>query len=194
MRTLFLAGAGLLLAASSSPARTWYITPDGSGDAPTIQAGPVPAGGGWERTLPPRRSGIASHLPTIHVENDRLRGRREPPARTRVRIRPAAVRPRTTRSGARAGRRGGSLRLLLEHGAADQAADGAKDSTKSERNSKEERDEGSRREINKKVDGLIFTYRFTDTGFLLFQVETALIDIGDQGNGLGEVDVDGLVL
>ncbi len=34
-----LALLGVLLAASPTLARTWYITPDGTGDAPTIQAG-----------------------------------------------------------------------------------------------------------------------------------------------------------
>jgi hypothetical protein len=34
-----LVASALLLATSSSFARTWYITPDGTGDAPTIQAG-----------------------------------------------------------------------------------------------------------------------------------------------------------
>jgi len=44
------------------------------------------------------------------------------------------------------------------------------------------------------IDGLILTDPFANTAFFLFQVKTAFIDIGDQGNGLGEVDVDGLIL
>jgi hypothetical protein len=39
VKRLLLVAASLLLAASSVLARTWYIQPDGSGDAPTIQAG-----------------------------------------------------------------------------------------------------------------------------------------------------------
>jgi hypothetical protein len=44
------------------------------------------------------------------------------------------------------------------------------------------------------IDGFILTDPFANTAFFLFQVKTAFIDIGDQGNGLGEVDVDGLIL
>ena len=39
LRYALLAAASLLLTATPSLARTWYITPDGTGDAPTIQAG-----------------------------------------------------------------------------------------------------------------------------------------------------------
>ena len=44
-----------------------------------------------------------------------------------------------------------------------------------------------------KIDGVVLTYPFTDTALLLLEIETALIDIGDQGDCLGEVDVNGLV-
>jgi hypothetical protein len=44
------------------------------------------------------------------------------------------------------------------------------------------------------VYGLVFTYRFADPAFLLFQVEAALVDVGDEGNGLREVDMNSLVL
>jgi hypothetical protein len=44
------------------------------------------------------------------------------------------------------------------------------------------------------IDGLILTDRFANTTFLLFNVKTAFIDISDQGNGLGEIDMDGFVL
>jgi len=44
------------------------------------------------------------------------------------------------------------------------------------------------------IDGLILTDAFANTTFLLFQVNTALIDIRDQGNGLSEVDMDGFIL
>ncbi|OPY85443.1 MAG: hypothetical protein A4E65_00117 [Syntrophorhabdus sp. PtaU1.Bin153] len=43
------------------------------------------------------------------------------------------------------------------------------------------------------IDGVILTDGFTDAALLLFQVETALIDIGDERNRLGEIDVDRLV-
>ena len=39
LRPALLASLAVLLAASPTLARTWYVTPDGSGDAPTIQAG-----------------------------------------------------------------------------------------------------------------------------------------------------------
>jgi hypothetical protein len=44
------------------------------------------------------------------------------------------------------------------------------------------------------IYGLILTDSFADAAFLLFQVKTALINIGNQGNGLGEVDMDGFIL
>jgi hypothetical protein len=44
------------------------------------------------------------------------------------------------------------------------------------------------------IDGLILTDAFANTTFLLFQVNTAFIDISDQGNGLSEIDMDGLIL
>jgi len=44
------------------------------------------------------------------------------------------------------------------------------------------------------IDGLILTDRFANTAFLLFKVETAFIDISDQGNGLSEIDMDGFIL
>jgi hypothetical protein len=44
------------------------------------------------------------------------------------------------------------------------------------------------------INGLILTDALANTTFLLFQVNTAFIDIRDQGNGLSEVDMDGFVL
>jgi len=44
------------------------------------------------------------------------------------------------------------------------------------------------------VDGVILTDPFADTAFLLLKVETAFIDIRDQGNGLSEIDVNGFIL
>ena len=44
------------------------------------------------------------------------------------------------------------------------------------------------------VYGVVLTHPFADAAFLLFEVETALVDIGDKRDRLGEVDVDGLVL
>jgi hypothetical protein len=43
------------------------------------------------------------------------------------------------------------------------------------------------------IDGVILTDGFANTAFLLFQVKTALVDVGDQGNGLSEIDMDGFV-
>ena len=37
-------------------------------------------------------------------------------------------------------------------------------------------------------------YCFANTTFLLFQVNTAFINIRDQGNGLSEIDMDGFIL
>jgi hypothetical protein len=44
------------------------------------------------------------------------------------------------------------------------------------------------------IDGLILTDCFANPTFLLFQVKTVLIDVGDQGNGLSKIDMDGLIL
>ena len=43
------------------------------------------------------------------------------------------------------------------------------------------------------IDGLILTDSFANTTFLFFQIDTAFIDIRDQGNRLGEINVDGLI-
>jgi hypothetical protein len=43
------------------------------------------------------------------------------------------------------------------------------------------------------IDGIVLTYRFADAALLLLQIDAALIDICDQGNGLREVDMDGFV-
>jgi hypothetical protein len=45
-----------------------------------------------------------------------------------------------------------------------------------------------------KVDGVVFTYAFADTAFLLFEVNTAVIDVGNQGDCLGEIDMNGFIL
>lgn len=44
------------------------------------------------------------------------------------------------------------------------------------------------------VYGVVLTDRLANEAFLLLQVQTALINIGDQGDRLGKVDMDGLVL
>ena len=44
------------------------------------------------------------------------------------------------------------------------------------------------------IDGVILTDSFANPTFLLFQVKTAFIDIGDQGDCLSEVYMDGFVL
>jgi len=44
------------------------------------------------------------------------------------------------------------------------------------------------------IDSIVLAYCFTNTAFLLFQVKTAFIDVRDQRDGLGEIDVDGFVL
>ena len=44
-----------------------------------------------------------------------------------------------------------------------------------------------------KIYGVGFTDAFTDTAFLLFEINTAVIDICDQRNGLRKIDVNGLV-
>ena len=43
------------------------------------------------------------------------------------------------------------------------------------------------------IDGVILTDSFANTAFLLLQVQTAFIDIRDQGDGLGEIDMDGFI-
>jgi hypothetical protein len=45
-----------------------------------------------------------------------------------------------------------------------------------------------------KINGFILTDSFANTAFFLFKVKTAFIDVCDKGNGLSEVDMDGLVL
>ena len=44
------------------------------------------------------------------------------------------------------------------------------------------------------IYGVILTYSFANTTFLLFKVKTAFIYISDKGNGLSEIDMDGFVL
>jgi hypothetical protein len=44
------------------------------------------------------------------------------------------------------------------------------------------------------IDGLVLTYSFANTTFLLFKVKTAFIDIRDKGNGLSEIYMDGFIL
>ena len=44
------------------------------------------------------------------------------------------------------------------------------------------------------IDGVILTDPFTNTAFLLFEVKAAVIDIGDQRNGLSEVYMDGFAV
>jgi hypothetical protein len=43
------------------------------------------------------------------------------------------------------------------------------------------------------INRVILTYCFANTTFLLFEIETRLIYISDQGNGLSEIDMYGLV-
>ena len=45
-----------------------------------------------------------------------------------------------------------------------------------------------------KIDGVVFTNTFADTTFLLFEVNTAFIDVGNQGDCLGEIDMNGFIL
>jgi hypothetical protein len=45
-----------------------------------------------------------------------------------------------------------------------------------------------------KIDGVYFTDAFANSTFLLFEVNTAVIDVGNQGDGLGKKDVDGFIL
>jgi hypothetical protein len=44
------------------------------------------------------------------------------------------------------------------------------------------------------IDGVILTYCFANPTFLLFQVQTTLINIRDKGDGLSEIDMDSFVL
>ena len=44
------------------------------------------------------------------------------------------------------------------------------------------------------IYGVVLTYCFANTAFLLFEVNTAFVYISDQGNCLSEVYVDGLIL
>jgi hypothetical protein len=44
------------------------------------------------------------------------------------------------------------------------------------------------------VDGLVLADRFTDAALLVLEVEAAFVDVGDQGDSLGKVDVDRFVL
>ena len=44
-----------------------------------------------------------------------------------------------------------------------------------------------------KVDGLILTDAFANTTFLLFEVEAAFIYIGDKGNGLRKIYMNGFI-
>ncbi len=43
------------------------------------------------------------------------------------------------------------------------------------------------------IDGVVLAYPFADTAFLLFQVKAAFVNIGDQGNRLRKIDMDGLI-
>ena len=44
-----------------------------------------------------------------------------------------------------------------------------------------------------KINGIIFTNTFTDGTFFLFKIKAVFMDIGDEGNRLGEVDMDSFV-
>ena len=44
------------------------------------------------------------------------------------------------------------------------------------------------------IDGIVLTNRIANAALLLLQIEAALIDICDQGNGLCKVDMDGFVV
>ena len=44
------------------------------------------------------------------------------------------------------------------------------------------------------IDGACLTYAAADVTFFLFKEKTAVIDIGDQGNGLGEVYMDRFII
>ena len=43
------------------------------------------------------------------------------------------------------------------------------------------------------IDGVVFTDPFANGTFFLFQIEAVFMDIGDQGNGLGKVYVNGFI-
>jgi hypothetical protein len=43
------------------------------------------------------------------------------------------------------------------------------------------------------IDGVVFTNPFANGAFLLFQIEAVFMDIGDQGNGLGKINMDGFI-
>jgi hypothetical protein len=45
-----------------------------------------------------------------------------------------------------------------------------------------------------KIDGVGFADGFANSTLLLFEVNTAVIDVGNQGNCLGEIDMDGFIL
>lgn len=65
LRCLLLLLAATLVAPQSTSARTWYINPDGSGDAPTIQAGVDSAAAGDTVLV-----GVGTHADTSHVMID----------------------------------------------------------------------------------------------------------------------------
>ena len=46
----------------------------------------------------------------------------------------------------------------------------------------------------REIYGLIFTYCFADAALLFFEIEAALVNVGDKGDCLSKVDVDRLVL
>jgi hypothetical protein len=43
------------------------------------------------------------------------------------------------------------------------------------------------------IDGVVLADVFANTAFLLFEVKTVLIDVGDERNGLGVIDVNRFV-
>ena len=43
------------------------------------------------------------------------------------------------------------------------------------------------------IDGVVFTDPFTNGTFFLFQIEAVFMNIGDQGNGLGKIDMDSFI-
>jgi hypothetical protein len=45
-----------------------------------------------------------------------------------------------------------------------------------------------------KVDGVVLTDTFANAALLLFEVQAAFIDIGNQRNGLSKIDMHGLVV
>ena len=44
-----------------------------------------------------------------------------------------------------------------------------------------------------KIDGIILTDAFADGTFLLFKVKAVFMDIGDKGNRLRKINMDGLI-